>query len=146
MPKTIEYLKGYLIVDNCFLVMLTDCFCDRFATRFPQNQLVTEAERWINEIVSIVKSFALDGNLHCTPVVAGEYLPHAGRLAARPGIIRAHLNHLQGYVLAQLHQVPTDSVKTKNLRLLPAAPKVLVGPNGLSDSDLSLVQLGLDMT
>lgn len=33
MPVSVEYLQAYLIVDNCFLVMLTDCFCNRFAAR-----------------------------------------------------------------------------------------------------------------
>jgi hypothetical protein len=146
MPGSIEHLQAHLIVDNCFLVMLTDCFCDRFASRYSQNQLVIEAEKWINEIVSIVKRFALDGKLHCTPCVAGEYFPHAGKLARRPGIQRGHLDHVQGYVRAQLHQVSTDNDKAKRLRLLPAANKTLVGPTGLSDNDLSLIQLGLEMT
>lgn len=146
MPGPVEHLKAHLIVDNCFLVMLTDCFCDRFAARCSQSQLVQEAEKWICEIFSVVKRFALDGNLHSTECVAGEYLPQAGKLAGRPGVQRTHLDHVKRYVCAQLHQVPADLNRAKNLRALPAANKTLVGPSGLSDNDLSLVQLGLEMT
>lgn len=70
MPSQIEHLQAYLGINNCFLVMLTDCFCDRFAARCDTNWIVSEAEQWSDHIFSIVKRFGLDGHLHCSAVVA----------------------------------------------------------------------------
>ena len=146
MPGTAEYLNAYLILDNCFLVMLTDCFCDRFAVRYVPNRVIYEAEQWIDNILEILKQFAIDGNLHCSDTVANEYYPHVGRLSTRPGIQRNDLNHLQTHVRNHLYQVSADIAKGANLRSLPAANRSLIGPGGLSDNDLSLVQLGLDLS
>lgn len=146
MPGPVEGLRAYLIVDNCFLVMLTDCFCTRFAARYNQSRLVTEAEQWIDHILEILQRFALDGNLHCPNGVANEYIPHTGQMANLRGIQRNDLNHLQAHVRANLYQVPVDIPDAQSLRTLPTAPRQLIGAGGLSDNDLSLVKLGLEMT
>jgi hypothetical protein len=146
MPGSVEGLRAYLIVDNCFLVMLTDCFCNRFAARCNQSRLATEAEQWIDQILEILQRFALDGNMHCPIGVANEFIPHTGQMANLRGIQRNDLNHVQAHVRANLHQVPVDLPGAQSLRTLPTAPRQLVGSGGLSDNDLSLVKLALDMT
>lgn len=146
MLITREDLKAYLIIDNCFLVMLTDCFCERFASRYPQNRVIDCAESWISEILNILKRFAVNGNLHCTDGVAREYQPHVGSMVARPGIQHINLKHLQRHICANLTVSPANIPCSQDLRMLPAAPKKLVGAGGLSDNDLSLVWLGLELT
>lgn len=146
MPGAVEHLQAYLILDNSFLVMLTDCFCTRFAARCNQNHLALEIEQWMDLIFGIVRRFAVDGNLHCSVGVANEYIPHAGKMGNLRGIQRYDLNHLQSHVRACIRQVPVENPAILFLRTLPAAPRQLIGPSGLSDNDLSLVRLALDMT
>lgn len=146
MPGSSEILRAYLVIDNCFLVMLTDCFCDRYAARCPVNRIVTEAEQWSDHILNTIKRFGLDGILHCSTVVANEYNPHAGRIANIRGIQRNDLNHLQGHMRTHLLQGEVDLPLAQTLRTMPTAPRQLVGAGGLSDNDLSLVRLGLDIT
>jgi len=146
MPGSVEYLQAYLIVDNCFLVMLTDCFCNRFAARCHQNRLALEAEQWIDHILEIMRRFAIDGNLHCSTGVANEYIPHSGQMVNLRGIQRSDLNHVQAYIRASVNQTPIESTALQFFRTLPSAPRQLIGPSGLSDNDFSLVKLALDMT
>ncbi len=146
MPGSIEHLQAYLVVDNCFLVMLTDCFCNQFAARCNQSRVAAEAEQWIDHIFEIVRRFALDGNMHCSIGVANEFIPHTGQMANLRGVQRNDLNHVQAHVRSNLHQVSVDIPTTQVLRTLPTAPRQLIGAGGLSDNDLSLVKLALEMT
>lgn len=146
MPGSSDHLRAYIIIDNCFPVMLTECFCERFASRCPSNRVAAEAEQWIASIFGIVKKFSLDGQLHSSAGVIEEFNPFAGQLANRPGIQRSDLLHLQVHTRSQLHPMPVQPNQVRTLRTLPAAPKQLVGPSGLSDNDLSLVNIGLELT
>lgn len=146
MPGDGESLKAQIVIDNCFLVMLTDFFCEKFACKFAQNATLQEAEKWINQIIGILRQFSFDGQIHCTPGVVNEFIPHFGGMANLRGIQRIDLNHYQTHVRSCIFQDVIDVTALQGIRTIPAAPGQLIGPGGLSDNDLSLVKLAFDLS
>jgi hypothetical protein len=138
-------LQAYLVIDNCVLVMLHEYFCERQGRRHPPARLMPAITRWMNEQLSTLQLFAPDGRVHCTDCVADEFYPGAGRLSGVRGIEPRDCRKLAREVCALLHQTSVRSQEIDFLRHLPAAPRKLVGPSGLSDNDLSLVVLGLHL-
>lgn len=138
--------KTYLIIDNCVLVMLNECFCDHHASQLPLQQVIPVVEEWIIKFLETLRKFTLDGFLHSTTCVADEFRPQAGRLAQRRGVSQNDFNRLHNRVCACLHNTLADIPRSRSLRGLPQAPKSLIGPGRLSDNDLSLIDLGLQLT
>lgn len=139
-------LQAYLVVDNSMLVMLHEYCCDRRAKGLPSTKVISTICEWIECQLDTLKQFTPDGLLHCTGCVANEFKPQAGRLSQVRGIGHREYRSVQNRVCCRLDQSNVDSHDVTFLRGLPAAPSKLVGPNGLSDPDLSLVALGLQLT
>jgi hypothetical protein len=139
-------LQAHLVVDNCVLVMFNEYFCERRATRLGAMRLIPALTQWMADQLDILKQFTPDGLVHCTDCVADEFHPGAGRLSRVRGIGRPECRALTNRVRSNLHQTRVGTHDVAFLRGLPAAPRKLVGPSGLSDNDLSLVVLGLHLT
>lgn len=139
-------LQAYLVVDNCVLVMLHEYFCDRQATRLRAAGLIPAIAQWMADQLGILKQFTPDGLVHCTDCVAGEFHPGAGRLSRVPGIGPRECRTLANQICSLLHQTSVGSHEVAFLRGLPTAPRRLVGSGGLSDNDLSLAVLALQLT
>lgn len=139
-------LQAYLVIDNCVLVMLHEYFCERQGRRHPPARLIPAIAQWMSGQLDLLQQFALDGQVYCTDCVADEFYPGAGRLSQVRGIGPRECRALAGDICALLHQASVGSHEIGFLRNLPAAPRKLVGPSGLSDNDLSLVALGLQLT
>ncbi len=139
-------LQAHLVVDNCVLVMFNEYFCECQATRLGAARLIPALTQWMADKLGILKQFTPDGLVHCTKCVADEFNPGAGRLSQVRGIGRPECRTLTNRVCSNLHQTSVDTRESAFLRGLPAAPRKLVGPGGLSDNDLSLVVLGLHLT
>ena len=146
MPTSRIPLQAHLVVDNCVLVMFNEYFCERQATRLGAARLIPALTQWMADQLGILKQFTPDGLVHCTDCVADEFHPGAGRLSRVRGIGRPECRTLTNRVCSNLHQTSVDTHESAFLRGLPAAPRKLVGPSGLSDNDLSLVVLGLHLT
>lgn len=139
-------LQAHLVIDNCVLVMFHEYFCERQGRKYPPTRLIPAITQWMSEQLGLLQRFALDGQVHCTDCVAGEFYPGAGRLSQVGGIGPRDCRALAGNICALLHQASIGSHEISLLRSLPTAPRKLVGPGGLSDNDLSLVALGLQLT
>ena len=138
--------KTYLVLDNCVLVMLNECFCDHHANQLPPQQVILAVEEWIIHFLETLRMFACDGLLHSTTCVVDEYKPQAGRLSQKRGISRNDFTRLHNRVCSCLHNTHADILRSQSLRNLPQAPRSLIGPGRLSDNDLSLVDLGLQLS
>ena len=133
---------AHLVLDNCVLSMLAEYYCDRRVSRLPPEKRIPILKQCIAEPLNILRQFTPDGLLHCTSCVADEFKP-APVLNELPGRVQHQAYQgLKSYVCSLLHQTAVDPQAVKALRSLPAAPRKLVGPGGLSDNDLSLVVLG----
>jgi hypothetical protein len=139
-------LQAYLVVDNCVLVMLQEYCCERHMRRLPAAKLIPTICQWIADQLDTLKQFTPDNRVHCTDCVAGEFNPRAGRLSQLHGVGHREYTTLTNHVCSLLHQTTVDPRNVAHLRNLPAAPRKLVGPTGLSDRDLSLVVLALQLT
>ncbi len=146
MPTSRIPLQAHLVVDNCVLVMLNEYFCERQAMRLGPARLIPSLTQWMTDQLDILKQFTPDGLVHCTDCVAGEFHPGAGRLSRVRGIGRPECRALANSVCSNLRQTGVGMHEVAFLRGLPAAPRKLVGAGGLSDNDLSLVILGLQLT
>ena len=138
-------LQAFLVVDNSLLVMLCEYFCERLPARLSGVRLIQEIQIRIAEQLNILKQFAQDGCIYCTDLVVAEFKPHAGRLSSKRGIGPAICRTLEHHVHGLLNCVPISPQDAGLLRSLPQAPRRLVGPNGLSDGDFSLVVLALQL-
>jgi len=138
-------LKAYLVIDNSVLVMFHEYFCERQSRQIPPARLIPAITQWMSEQLSTLQLFAPDGRVHCTDCVADEFCPGAGRLSRVRGIEPRDCRMLAREVREVLDQTSVRPQEIENLRCLPAAPRKLVGPSGLSDNDLSLVVLGLHL-
>lgn len=134
-----------LVSDNSLLVMLCDYFCERLSVRFSGARLVEETKARITDQLNILKQFAQKGYIHCTDSVAAEFKPHAGRLSSKSGITHSLCRTLERHVCGLLYCATISLNDINTLRSLPTAPRRLVGPNGLSDGDFSLVVLALQL-
>ena len=145
MPIPTLTNKAYLVIDNCVLSMLTDCYCDS-RSDLSGAHLLRETQQWLLEQLNILISFTNDNLLHTTQSVSLEYLPQNGILGTRrvdTQGIRGLVNQVRGRF--ELLEAGSDTVRY--LRELPNAPKRLINPTtGLSEADLSLVHLGLHLT
>jgi hypothetical protein len=139
-------LEAYLVVDNSMLVMLSEYCCERWGARMPPARLVPTICQWFTDQLDTLRQFAPDGLVHCTDCVAQEFNPRAGRLSQLRGIGHRECKSLADHVCSLLQQTTVDMRDVASLRHLPAAPRRLVGPGGLSDNDLSLVMLGAELT
>jgi len=145
MPITTFEEKTYLVIDNCVLSMLTDCFCDGHK-RLSGIQLLHETQQSILDLLNIMKSFAVDGSLHTTQVVSLEYQPQNGILGNHI-LDRRHIKTMAMQVRRQFELLGTSPNSIQYLRELPKAPRHLIHPtDGLSDADMSLIHLGLHLT
>ena len=145
MPITALTEKTYLVIDNCVLSMLTDCFCDG-NKRLSGMQLLRATQEWMTDQLNILKLFSIDSLLHTTQAVSNEYQPQNGSLGIQR-VDRRHIRDMANQVKNQFHNLETNPASTQYLRDLPQAPKRLVNPaNGLSDEDMSLIHLGLHLT
>jgi hypothetical protein len=138
-------LRAFLVLDNCVLVMLTDYFCARRALRLPIRGRVPSLQLWIAERLDGLRPFTPDGLLHCTDCVASEFNPRAGQISQWRGVGHRDYKSLENHVCSQLHQAGMSTQDVEFLRNLPTAPRKLVGPDGLSDGDFSLVALGAQL-
>jgi hypothetical protein len=145
MPASGPSLQSFLVVDNSLLVMLCEYFCKHRAARLSGARLIQAVRTWIAEQLDILKQFAPDGCVHCTDLVAAEFNPRAGCLSRMRGITPSNCRTLEHHVHALLNCRPVATEDVVKLRGLPAAPRRLVGSTGLSDSDLSLVVLALQL-
>ena len=139
-------VQAYLVVDNNFLAMLTDYYCDTYRSQFPGRRLVEKTGQWISDLLNILRALTPDNRIHCTDCVAAEYKPAAGRLNSVRGLNHNDYRNLAADVCSCLNQTQSDSRDLSFLRELPTAPKNLIGPGGVSDPDLSLVALGLHLS
>lgn len=145
MPVTKIEKASHLIIDNSVLSMLTECHCAEHVGT-PGRELLDLTENWIIEYLSKLRTTSIEGKLHTTDLVCNEYKPEKGHLGTRslpPPVLQKMSTNIKG----QFEVIKVDEGRTKALRTLPGVPKRLVHPvTGLSDNDLSLVQLGLEMT
>ncbi len=144
MPVTSIEQPTYLILDNCVLVMLTDLYCTENSA-VPARKLLDDVQAWLLEQLALLRNFAIENTLHSTALVSEEYLPHTGILGQR-GLLPPQLNALAQVIRRQFTVFDGDIGEIRALRNLPKSDKYLVGKDGLSDQDLSLVHYGLNLT
>lgn len=145
MPITALTEKTYLVVDNCVLSMLTDCFCDGQGG-LSGPQLLSATQQWLIEQLNTLKLFSVDNLLHTTHTVSTEYQPQNGILGNQR-LDRKHIVTMANQVRMQFELLRTSPQSIEYLRELPQAPQRLIHPtNGLSDEDMSLIHLGLYLT
>ncbi len=137
--------SAHIILDNCVLSMLTDFCCENNAALTPR-QLLDVSQQWLTDQLFILQSCAVDNRLQTTDIVSAEYKPEYGRLGGR-GLPINLINNMATTIRGLLNTSAAVSKVYSSLRSLPNVEKRLVDPNiGLSDQDLSLVQLGLDLS
>lgn len=151
MPvKSIEQ-PAYLIVDNSVLSMITEWYCtekwccieNRGLTPI---QILDRAQQWILTQLALLRSYSSDNLLHTTTHVSAEYRPKNGILGSR-GLLDQQINAMADQIRRNFSLLGADINSIRALRTLPGANKRLIHPqNGLSDPDLSLVHLALDLT
>lgn len=141
------FLRASLVVDNNLLVNLSEFFCERRAQGIRARAFCEKYQAWILEIISTVQQFTPNGCIYCTQCVADEFNPHAGRLNNQiaNGLGHNDREQLGSYVRSLLQCVKSKQVVVDMLKTLPQAPRRLIGPGGLSDQDLSLLGLALDL-
>lgn len=151
MPVTSIEKPAYLIVDNSVLSMLTEWYCtERWYCvenrGLSSVQILNNAQRWILDQLALLRTYSVDKLLHTTTYVSSEYRPKKGVLGSR-GLLDQQINAVADQVQRNFSLLRADLNSIRALRTLPGANKRLVDPqNGLSDPDLSLVHLGLDLT
>ena len=138
--------EAHLVVDNSLLVMLMDYFLERRGRSIPPVQLTAKAQQWMSDQLTLLAKHTPDGKIHCPEGVAQEFKPRAGRMVNLPGIRVQDCDAVGRHVRGLLCCSCTAPDTVQFLRQLPAAPRRLVGPGGLSDNDLSLVAKGLELT
>lgn len=145
MPITTLTEKTYLVIDNCVLSMLTDCYCDG-RRDLSGSPLLRETQQWMLEQLRILSTFTVENLLHTTQSVSMEYQPQNGVLGTRRVALQ-HINVLANQIRGQFGIIGVTPDKIQYLRVLPNAPKRLINQaSGLSDADLSLIHLGLYLT
>ena len=139
-------VQGYLVVDNNFLAMLTNYYCDTHKSQFPGRSLIKKTGQWISDQLNILRALTPDKRIHCTDWVAAEYRPAASHLRLVLGPDERVYQNLAAGVCSCLDQSQIDSGDLAFLRELPTAPRKLIGAGGVSDADLSLVALGFNLS
>ncbi|WKZ40022.1 MAG: hypothetical protein QY328_17325 [Anaerolineales bacterium] len=109
-------------------------------------ELLSQTQAWLEEKLSKLRTTAIESHLHTTDLVSAEYKPENGYLGTR-GLPRTVIQAMAQSVKSQFKITTIDITTVSGFRTLPGANRRLVRPNdGLSNNDLSLVQLGLEMT
>lgn len=140
-------LEARLVIDNSFLVMLTEFFCENRAKSLAPADVIPTLQDCICSQIDILKLIALDGCIYCSGRVAAEYQPWNGpRLSSMRHIPFDVKKQLAIQVRSQLKRMAIESIDIEILRHQPDAPRRLIGSGGLSDEDLSLVMVGIDLT
>lgn len=137
---------SYLIIDNSVLSMLTEWHCTD-NMRMPVTQLLAPTQEWLLEVITMLRSNTVDNAVHTTNLVSAEYKPEKGYLGSH-GVPANQIASMANVVNGQFNLLlVADTNPIQALRSLPDANKRLVHPrDGLSDPDLSLVYLGLQLT
>ncbi len=140
MPDAGISLNARIVIDNSVLSLLCDYWCAHRLARFPADRRMTEVENWFEEQVVILRHYTPDGKIHCTDSIASEFNPSAGRLGQQR-IAHPEIQAFAQQVRSKFVQTGIEPQDIQFLRELPSAPAKLVGPQGLSDNDFSLVAL-----
>lgn len=138
-------LDAYLVVDNSFLVMLTEFFCETQAQGLPGSEVIPALSNSICKQLHTITGLAPDGNIYCSERVLREYKPWNGRLSTMSYVPFAEKQKLAQHVAVQFEVVAVKDVDIQILRHQPDAPRRLVGSGGLSNEDLSLVAVGVQL-
>lgn len=145
MPITTIERPSHLIVDNSVLSMLTDCYCTS-NVGIPAAQLLNQAHQWLSDQLANLRATAIKNVLHTSDLVSAEYKPEKGYLGSR-GLPANQIAAMANGVRGQIRVLTVDNNAVQTLRSLPGVNKRFANPKeGLSDCDLSLVQLGLHLT
>lgn len=145
MPITSIERPSYLIIDNSVLSMLTEWHCAE-NMRMPPAQLLAQTQQWILEVIEIMRPHAVENALYTSNLVCAEFKPEKGYLGSC-GLATAQIGTMATAVKGQLKEIEVDVNHLSALRAIPNANKRLVHPkDGLSNPDLSLVHLGLQLT
>ena len=145
MPVSKIGRPSHIIIDNSVLSMLTECHCAEHVGK-PARELLDLTQAWIIDYLSKLRTTAIEGKLHTTDLVCNEYKPEKGHLGTQ-GLPRLVIQSMVQCISSEFKLMTVDASAITTLRDLPGANKRLVHTqNGLSDNDLSLVQLGLEMT
>lgn len=140
------HLAAYLVVDNSFLVFLSDYCCDR-NRGLPPEETIHVVDEWIGSQMVVLRQFAVDSQVHTTEIVANEFRPIGGKLSEVPGVLPEHSARLQNAVQGQLANMPADEDKVALFRGMTGAPKKLgINLSKLSNEDLSLAALALELS
>jgi len=149
MPVTAIDQPAHLIIDNSFVADLTNCFCKQNSAALPRERILAPLRDWLIDKLNALRPSAIDNILHTTNVVANEYRPHGegSELGKHAGLTFAQIDQFAIHVRTQFRQYDATN-QTNRIRLLRFgnAPKKLIGAGGLSNNDLSLVLLGLELT
>lgn len=139
-------LDAYLVVDNSFLVMLTEFFCESKVRTLPPARVVPTLGLYICDQLKVLQQFAPDGCIHSSQRIVAEYRPWKGaRLSDMHHIPHTVKKQLARHVAGELVWQTVDVLDIAILRNQPDAPRKLVGASGLSDEDLSLVAVGVKL-
>lgn len=145
MPITAIERPSHVIVDNSVLSMLTDCYCTN-NVGVPAPQLLTQVQQWLSDQLANLRATAIENELHTTDLVSAEYKPERGYLGTR-GLPAHQITPMTNHIRGQLRVSTMENKSIQALRSLPGANKRLINPKeGLSDCDLSLIQLGIHLT
>lgn len=145
MPIMSIERPSYLIIDNSVLSMLTEWHCAENMRTQP-TQLLAQTQQWLLDAIEIMRPHAVENVLYTSNLVSVEFKPDKGHLGSC-GLATAQIGAMANAVRAQLKEIVVDASHLPVLRGIPNANKRLVHPkDGLSDPDLSLLHLGLQLT
>lgn len=136
--------KTHLVMDNSVLSMLTEWY-SREHRGLPHANLLDQTHKWLHEQIDLFQSYTVDGVLHTSTVVSAEYKPWVDGCELRQrGNEIPKIQAMAKSVCGKFKTHEVDTSHTTVLRTLPAVNPRLV--QKLSDQDLSLVHLGLDLS
>lgn len=142
---------AYIILDNCVLSMLTEWYCaDRWDCtenrRLSSQRKLERAQQWLVEQFNLIRANTVDNLLHTTSHVSEEYQPEKGALGKK-GLPVHHIIIMRNHIRGQFQLSTPEDRDIQALRSLSGANRRLVHPrDGLSDPDMSLIRLGLNLT
>lgn len=139
-------LDAYLVVDNCVISMLVDFAHSSQPYKLKIPDYVANIQQWITAQFVTLRSLTPDGAIHCTDCVAQEFKPENGLVSTRYGIKGEHFRALKTCICSLLLQARGDRDEISLVKSLPGIPAKYFGKYGLSDNDLSLIVLGLNLT
>jgi hypothetical protein len=136
--------KTHLVMDNSVLSMLTEWYC-RENRGLSQTNLLDQTHKWLHEQIDLFQSYTVDGILHTSTAVSAEYKPWVDGCELRQrGNEIPKIQAMAKSVCGKFKTHEVDASHTTVLRTLPAINPKLA--KNLSDPDLSLVHLGLNLS